>query len=492
MLYIRMLLSMVVSLYTSRVVLNTLGVEDYGIYGVVGGVVAMFSFLNASMSGATSRFLSFEMGRGDFSRLKEIFNSALIIHIGIALIVFVLAETIGLWFLIHKLVIPEERMFAAHIVYQLSVLSTMINITQVPYNAAIIAHEKMDIYAYVELLNVALKLLIVFLLPVFGNDKLIVYSSLVLAVSLFIAFVYRIYCIKHYDESHFYFILKKEIVRPMLSFSGWDLYGNMSFTMRQQGLVFMINIFFGPVFNAASGIATTVQGTLLALSTNIITAFRPQIIKLYSQNRINEMTELLIYSMQLCVLLFGIMTIPLLFDLSYVFKLWLVHIPEKSIEITRIILLTNLLILINLTVNIPIHATGKIKILSMVSGTINWVVLIPIYLFYYWGYKIEVAYWAIFLIGIINIVAVSYILKILIPKIEISRLYYNGLVKFIFLFLLSGLGTLLLYKFIQEGMLRLFSLYFFNIILFTIYTFVVIFTSKQREMIVSKLIKRKS
>lgn len=209
MLYIRMLLSIVVSLYTSRVVLNTLGVENYGIYGVVGGVVAMFSFLNASMSGATSRFLTYEMGRGDMQRLRDTFSSALIVHIIIAVVVFILAETVGLWFLINKLVIPENRMFAAHIVYQLSIFSTMVSITQVPYNATIISHEKMDIYAYVELLNVTLKLLIVFLLPILGQDKLIVYAALVLAVSILIAFVYRIYSIRHYKESEFHFVCKK-------------------------------------------------------------------------------------------------------------------------------------------------------------------------------------------------------------------------------------------------------------------------------------------
>ena len=183
MLYIRMFISMLVGLYTSRVVLATLGVEDYGIYGVVGGVVGMMGFLNASMSGATSRFLTFELGKGDKERLAKTFSSALIVHIGIAIVVLILAETVGLWFLSNKLNIPADRMQAAHWVYQLSILSAMFGITQVPYNAAIIAHEKMDVYAYVEILNVSLKLLIVNLLCIGNFDKLILYASLMLATS---------------------------------------------------------------------------------------------------------------------------------------------------------------------------------------------------------------------------------------------------------------------------------------------------------------------
>ena len=189
MLYIRMLFSVVVSLYTSRVVLEVLGVEDYGLYGLVGGVVSMFSFLNSTMAGATSRFLTLEMGRGDEGRLKATFSSALIIHIGIALFVLLLSETLGLWFLNNKLVIPEGRMYAAHWVLQLSVLGMVVSFTQVPYNAAIIAHEKMDVYAYVELVQVVLKLGIVYLLSIGDFDKLILYSFLVLIVNILIAYI---------------------------------------------------------------------------------------------------------------------------------------------------------------------------------------------------------------------------------------------------------------------------------------------------------------
>lgn len=380
MLYIRMLLSIVVSLYTSRVVLNTLGIEDYGIYGVVGGVVAMFSFLNASMSGATSRFLTYEMGRGDIQRLCETFSSALIVHIIIAVVVFILAETVGLWFLIHKLVIPEKRIFAAHVVYQLSILSTMISITQVPYNAVIISHEKMDIYAYVELLNVTLKLIIVFLLPVFGSDKLIVYASLVLAVSILIAFIYRIYCIYHYKESIYHFVYKKELLYPMLSFSGWNLYGNMSVSWKQQGMNFLLNMFFGPALNAASSIATTIQGVIIGLAGNVMMAYRPQIIKNYAAENFEKMNELIVMSIKFTLALFLMIAIPVYIKIDIILKLWLKIVPEYTVDFFRLVIISNIFSVINNIIIISIHATGKIKQLSFITGSIHLISLIPMYI----------------------------------------------------------------------------------------------------------------
>ena len=270
MLYIRMLLSVVVSLYTSRVVLEVLGVEDYGLYGLVGGVVSMFSFLNSTMAGATSRFLTFEMGKGDESRLKATFSSALIIHIGIALLVLLLSDTVGLWFLNNKLVIPEGRMHAAHWVLQFSVLGMMVSFTQVPYNAAIIAHEKMDVYAYVELLHVFLKLGIVYLLSIGNFDKLILYSFLVMAVNVLIAFVYRIYCIKHYEETKFSPHFDKKISKEIISFSLYNLLGNMGTVVNTQGTSFVINKFFGLIYNAAATVGTTVSSVVTGFSSNIM------------------------------------------------------------------------------------------------------------------------------------------------------------------------------------------------------------------------------
>lgn len=411
MLYIRMLLFIAISLYTSRVVLNTLGVEDYGIYGVVGGVVAMFGFLNTSMSGATSRFLTYEMGRGDFQRLKETFCTALIIHIAIAVILFILAETIGLWFLIYKLVIPEERMFAAHVVYQLSIFSTMISITQVPYNAAIIAHEKMDIYAYVELLNGFLKLLIVFLLPILGNDKLIVYACLVLVVSIFIASIYRIYCLRYFKESEFHYIYKKEMIYPMLSFSGLDLYGNMSLSWRQQGINFLINIFFGPALNASSSIATTIQGVIAGLSRSVTMAYRPQIIKNYAMANYQEVNKLLIMAVKFTLALFIMVAIPVFIEIEIVLKMWLGFVPEYSTDFFRLIIISYIFDIVSGVLIIPIHASGKIKQLSFWTGSLYLFSLLPMYIALKMKYPPQSVYLVMILFSIVILTVYFLVLK---------------------------------------------------------------------------------
>ena len=396
MLYVRMFLTMIVGLYTSRVVLNTLGVEDYGIYGVVGGVVSMLGFLNASMSGATSRFLTFELGRGDKQRLKDTFSSALIVHIGIALVVFVLAETVGLWFLTHKLVIPEGRMTAAHWVYQCSILSAMLGITQAPYNATIIAHEKMDIYAYVEILNVTLKLLIVYLLVIGNFDKLILYALLVLAVSVFIMMVYRIYCIRHFSESHFHWIWNPTILKPLLSFSGWDLYGNISTIVYNNGIAFVLNIFLGPLVNAANSIAMMVNGIAKSFAYNMIQAFRPQIIIKYSSREMNDMESLVLFSSMCSILMMSLVLVPCIFDGGILLALWLVKVPENTLFMLRIVLISCVFDIAKAVINIPIHATGQIYKLSFWTG--NLYILCPVLIYVclklglnlYWAYAVLV------------------------------------------------------------------------------------------------------
>ncbi|NDV78862.1 polysaccharide biosynthesis protein [Dysgonomonas sp. 511] len=455
MLYIRMLLSMVVSLYTSRVVLNTLGVEDYGVYGVVGGVVTMFSFLNASMSGATSRFLTYEMGQGNHLRLKETFSSALIIHIGIALFVFILAETIGLWFVYNKLVIPEGRMTAAIWVYQFSVLSTMITITQVPYNASIIAHEKMDVYAYVEIANVVLKLLIVYLLVIGDCDKLILYAILVFLVSVIIAFTYRIYCLKKFEECKFNFTWNKEILKPMLSFSGWDLYGNMCVVARTQGTNILLNIFFGTILNAANSIAITVNGVVLGLANNILMAYRPQIIKKYSTREWLSFHELLINATKYSLLFFLLLTIPLMFEVEFVLKLWLGIVPEYTVDFCRIILILNCLGLINSVVTIGIHATGDIKRLSVITGTFFLFVIPLSYFFLKSGYSANVVYVCSCVMMVVIIISNLSLLKGLSPQFLVSHYLYDSIIKPFIITVIASILSLQIYIYIQPGIIRL-------------------------------------
>ena len=419
-----MLLSVVVSLYTSRVVLEVLGVEDYGIYGLVGGVVAMFSFLNSTMAGATSRFLTFEMGKGNFERLKQTFSSALIIHIGIALLVCILSETVGMWFLCNKLVIPAERMAVAHWVFQFSVISMLVNFTQVPYNAAIIAHEKMDVYAYVELLNVFLKLGIIYLLTIGNFDKLVLYAFLVLIVNATIALIYRWYCVKHYEETKFTATFNKDVAKEMISFSMYNLLGNMGSVVNTQGTAFVINMFFGVLYNAAASIATTISGVITGFASNIMTAFRPQITKSYARDDINQFQSLISWALKAILFVYAFIALPVYFAIKDILALWLVEVPVYADVFCRLLLVSIFFETSRYIIIMGIHATGVVKLVS-VSTSIAFI-LNPfiIYGFFKLNFPPSYAY-----VSIIVINALLTLLDILILKHNESRISIKELLQ---------------------------------------------------------------
>lgn len=487
LLYVRMLISILVSLYTSRVVLNTLGVEDYGIYNVVGGIIAMFAFLNSSMSGATSRFLTYEIGHGDSQKLKNTFSSALIIHIGIAIIILIIAETIGLWFLTNKLVIPEDRMFAAHIVYQFSILSMMINVTQVPYNAAIIAHEHMDVYAYVELLNVFLKLGIIYLLLISNIDKLILYGILVFIVSLVVAMIYRLYCTKKFNECTIKWQYHKEIIKPMLSFSCWDLYGNMSVSARQQGTTMLLNMFYGPVLNAANGIANNVHGIILGFANNVITAFRPQIIKNYAEKDIVNMSRLVINASKFTLSLYLIIAIPLFLEAEYVLRLWLKTVPEHTSIFLRIILICSLFKLAGNILNIVIHATGRIKKFSFISGTIFLLNVPLLYILVKLNWSVNLAYCSLIPIDITILLTTLCITKILVKQIKIKEIITKSYFPNIGMAIIIYWLLYLIQSQLHESFLRLVIISFSSLILSLTYICFILLNSHQRQSLLKQL-----
>ena len=370
MLYLRMLLIMAVSFYTSRVVLQTLGVVDYGIYNVVGGIVAMFGFLNSAMSSSTQRYLTFELGRGDTERLKKVFVTSMNIHIMISVIVFVLAETIGLWLLYNKMTIPAERFNAAFWVYQCSILSTMIMFISVPYNATIIAHEKMSAFAYISILEVVLKLLIVYLLLIGDIDKLILYAVLMLTVQVIIRFIYNIYCKRHFEETKYSFLFDRPLFKEMLSFSGWNLWGNMAAVAFTQGLNILLNMFFGPVVNAARGVAVQVQQTVTQFSMNFQTAINPQITKSYAIEDYEYMHSLIFRSSRFTFFLLLCICLPVFMEAEALLGIWLKEVPEYSAVFLRIILCVTIVDAVANPLMISAQATGHIKIYQSVVGGI--------------------------------------------------------------------------------------------------------------------------
>ena len=477
-----MLAGMVVSLYTSRIVLQTLGAEDYGIYGVVGGIVAMFSFLNTTMARATSRFLTFEMGKDNKERLKTTFSSALIIHLGIALLVFILAETIGLWFLNNKLVIPEGRMDAAHWVFQFSILSMFVGFTQVPYNATIIAHEKMDVYAYVELINIFLKLGVVYLLYIGNFDKLILYAFLILVVSIIIAMIYRIFCIRHYEESRFKWVWDMEIIKPMLSFSGLNLYVSMCFTARTQGTTFLINIFFGVISNTANSIATTVDGVLNGLAYNIITASQPNIIKCYSQNKLDEMQNTMRNCIKFSTLFLTLIAIPFYFETPFIIQLWLGQVPDYVVSFIRIALILNFIRLINSVITISLDATGNIKLYSIMTGTINLIALLVSFLLFKIGYDAQFAY-VVCLLSFILILTINIcLLKKQIKEIILHPILLDILQLLLIVIISIFIGKLL-YTYVPSGIYRLISIIICNTIVVSLLTYIIVLNKDQRKFV---------
>ena len=374
-LYFRMLFLMAISLYTSRVVLNTLGVEDYGIYNVVGGIVAMFGFINGSMSSATQRYITFALGKGDKKRLQTIFSTTLQIHTLIAGIIVLLGETIGLWFLYNKMQIPVDRMDAAFWVLQSSIISSVIMIVSVPYNADIVAHEKMSAFAYISILEAVLKLAIVYMLVVFAFDKLILYAILILAIQILIRFCYSIYCNRNFEETKYKHIWDKALFMEMTGFAGWSLFGNLSAVLFGQGLNILLNVFFGPVVNAARGVAVQVQGAIQQFVGNFQIALNPQIMKTYAKGELSEMHKLMFRSSRFSFYLLFFLSLPVLFETNFILTIWLKTVPENTVVFLRIIICTSLIYTLANPMITANQATGKVKLYQAVCGTILLMIL---------------------------------------------------------------------------------------------------------------------
>lgn len=381
LLYFRMLFMMVVSLYTSRVILNTLGVEDYGINNVVGGVVTMLAFINNAMSSATQRYITFELGKQNRVRLNHIFSTALQIHGLISLLIFILGETIGLWFFYEKLVIPIDRMNAAMWVYQCSIVSAVVGIMSVPYNADIVAHEKMSAFAYISVLETILKLVIVYLLVISPFDKLKTYSILFLCVGLLIRYIYGRYCTKHFEEAKYRHTFDIPLLKEMIGFAGWSFFGNFAAVLQSQGVNMMLNIFFGPVVNAARGVAVQVQGVVQQFVTNFQMALNPQITKNYATNNLKEMHILMFRSARFSFFLLFFLCLPVIFEADCILQIWLGIVPKNTVVFLRIILCTSLIYTIANPMIIANQATGKVKRYQAICGTIMLMILPVSYIF---------------------------------------------------------------------------------------------------------------
>lgn len=387
MLYIRLVFTMAITLYTSRVILKVLGVEDFGIYNVVGGVVAMFAFLNSVMTSATQRFLSFDLGRGDMGQFSKTFSVSMSAHICIAVAVLVLAETVGLWFLNTQMDIPPGRMNAANAVYHIAILNFCLKIIRVPYNACIIAYEKMAFFAYASILEVGLGLISVYILMLVTADELILYTGLVCLSSLIILILYKFYCNRNLNVARYTFIRDKALFKKILSFSGWNMFGGMANLGSSQGVNLLFNVFFGVTVNAAMAIANQVGTGVYSLVSGFSTAFNPQLVKLYARDEYDEFIKLIIRSSKFSFFLIFFLALPCLLNMDFILNLWLPTVPEYTKEFSQLVILFFCVDAVSNSLWTSVQATGNIKRYQLIISSVIFLSLPLAWVFLIMGFS---------------------------------------------------------------------------------------------------------
>lgn len=451
LLYIRTFFVLIISLYTSRVILRTLGVEDFGIYNVVAGVIAMLGYLTGSLSAASSRYITYDLGKGDMQLMKNTFGNILSIHFIMAGIVLLVAETIGLWFVSTQLNLPTERQYAAMWVYQFAVLSSVIGLIAVPYNSAVIAHEKMSAFAYISIMDVVLKLGIACVLPLIPYDRLIVYSFLFFCIQLLDRIVYGIYCTRHFEETRARMAYTPTLFKEIFAFAGWTLNGNLAAMGFTQGLNILLNIFFGPAVNAARGIAIQVQSACQQFCNNFQMALNPQLTKSYAQGDLDYMHKLLIKSSKFSFYILFFVILPLMFEAKFVLQIWLGIIPEHTINFLRLILAIGLLYTLSNPIIVSVHATGKLKKFQLIEGTmLLFIVPIAYVLLKFFHIPPE----GVFMVHITVELITQYVrLRIVLPMISLKFSIYIKQVVFpiLVVVILSPLIPFVVYHYIGYG-----------------------------------------
>lgn len=427
LLYFRMALMMCINLYTSRVVLQALGVEDYGIFYVVWGLVYILNFVNSSMTASTQRFLTFELGTGNKQRLHEVFITSVHIHLIISLFLILLSETGGIWFLTEKMVIPEERQTAAMWCFQLSMITAVAEVMSCPYQSVIIAREKMSAFAYISILDAFLKLAIVGLLLLSGYDRLIVYAILYTTEKLLIRMVYNLYCTRHFEESRYRWFYEKSLFKKMSSFAGWSMLENLAYVLYTQGLNMLLNVFFGPIANAAQAAANQAQNAIGQFSRNFQIAINPQITKSYASEQLKEMHLLIFRGSRLTFCLLLILCLPLMVEAPMVLGIWLKEVPEGTADFLRLLLVVLIVQQVASPLIAAVSATGDIKKFQIITGGLMITVVPAAYLLLLMGG----VPWSVFAVYLfIAILAYIATLYIVLPKISLSiKDYANNVMK---------------------------------------------------------------
>ncbi len=486
MLYIRMMFTMLVSLYTSRVILNVLGINDYGIYSLTGSIVAMFGFLNGAMSSSTQRYLTFELGKENQLQLNRVYSTSILIHGIISIIVLLLAETVGLWFLYNKSTIPPERMDAAVWIFHFSIISSVLSIMNTPKIAAIVAHERMKAFAAISIIEVSLKLAIIFLLMFLPYDKLILYGILILIVQTIVFVIYSTYCRKRFEECRYCWYWNSSLFKEMFHFAGWNLFGSFAVVTYMQGLNMMLNVFFNTAINAARGIAVQVQNTVAQFSMNFQIAINPQITKSYAQNDLSNMYSLIFRSSRYSFFLLFIISLPILLEANQILVWWLKIVPEHTVNFLRIILVISMLDASAGSLMIAAQATGKIRIYQLVVGGILLLILPVSYMFLKLGYPPEIVFVVHLLITCIAWIVRLFIVHRLI-NLPIRNYFKNVILKIMFVAAASIIVPVLIWYFMLEDFVRFIIVTITSVCISTISIYLVGLEKTERKFILNNI-----
>ncbi|MDY2942993.1 MAG: oligosaccharide flippase family protein [Paludibacteraceae bacterium] len=452
-LYIRMLFLMAVNLYTSRVILHALGVEDYGIYNAVAGVVAMFSMVSLSISGAISRFLTFALGQSDDTKVARVFCTSLIIQIIIACLVVLLVEIIGVWFLNAKMTIPTGREIAANWLLQIALVTFVFNLWSTPYNACLIAHEKMNAFAFIGIFEGCANLGVAFLVGYAPFDKLIYYALLLCLVAIITRVVYALYCKRHFTECTFRWVFDKSLFKEMFAFAGWNFIGATSGLFRDQGINILFNVYYGPVVNAARGLAIQVQTAVTKFSQSFFTAVKPQIVKSYASAYYEDAHNLVMRSSRLGFIVLMFLIVPIISETEFILNIWLEEVPEHTIAFVRIILLCTLIDSISHPLIELMFATGNIKKYQIVVGSVNLLNFPAAWMVLLFGGSSEIAQATIIIFSLVALLLRVKMLKSM-TGFPAKSFLVTTILRCFFLLLLSVVAAVIVLYFLDYGIVR--------------------------------------
>ena len=488
-LYFRMILTLAVGLCTSRVILDSLGIEDYGIYNLVGGFIAMFNIFRAGLVSATQRFITYDLGKGNVKEIQRTFSNCVIIFLMVSAAIVVIAEIFGVWFIENKLTIPAERMYAAHWAFQFSLFTLVLNIISFPYTSLIIAHERMKAFAYISIVEVVAKLLVAFAIYVSPFDKLIVYAFLLCFVQFAIRMIYNTYCIRNFPESKIEWKIDSETIKKIYSFTGWELFGSVSVLAYTQGLNILLGMFFTPAINAARGVAVQVQGGITGFVTNFQTALNPQITKNYAIGNKEYMFKLVFIGSRASYYLLFLFALPLMLEADIILDLWLIEVPEYSVIFFRLIIITTMIDAISNPIITSVEATGNIRLYQVVVGGILLMILPVSYI----SLKLGAAPYSVFIVHVI-FAFLAFFARLLMARRAIGLPVYefitSVILRILCVTLLSAIIPFALHLFMKEGLGRLLIIVFLSVFLSLVVIYSIGLQSEERTFIKEKLVSQ--